>query len=197
MEKDQKEALAMWNRKENEIPSTSPQRLSDDSPRPSIVSKEFGDAPSPSSPQIQRTPRGSVGKSICIRGELTGNEDLTIEGTVEGKIDLMDHNLTIGSSGRIKAEIGAKKVMIEGEVKGNIVASDKVEVASTGRVLGDIQAPRVVLADGAHFKGMVNMSENVGAATRPAASAAPADLKKPQPQKPAMAEERPLAVKSA
>jgi cytoskeletal protein CcmA (bactofilin family) len=192
----------MWNRKENEMPNTSPQRPSDDGPRQSIVSKEFGDAPSPSSSQIQRTPRGSVGKSICIRGELTGNEDLTIEGTVEGKINLMDHNLIIGPAGRIKAEIGAKKVIIEGEVKGNIVAGEKVELASTGRVLGDIQAPRVVLADGAHFKGMVNMSENAGASARQASTAATTtatattEIKKQQ-QKPAMAEERPLAIKTA
>jgi cytoskeletal protein CcmA (bactofilin family) len=112
-------------------------------------------------------PRGNIGKSLCIRGELTGNEDLTIEGKVEGKIDLMDHNLTIGPNGKIKAEVGAKKVIVEGEFTGNINAGEKVELSATGRVKGDIVAPRVVIADGAYFKGMVNMSEDKAASARP------------------------------
>jgi len=102
-----------------------------------------------------------------IRGELTGNEDLTIEGKVEGKIDLMDHNLTIGSTGRIEAEINAKKVVVEGEVTGNVAANEKVELTASGRVKGDIVAPRVVIADGAQFKGMVDMSDNKASSSRP------------------------------
>ena len=99
----------------------------------------------------------NIGQSIHIKGELTGNEDLTIEGKVEGKVFLKDHNLTIGANGKITAEIQAKTVMIVGEVAGNITADDKVEVAATGTVRGDIQAPRVVLADGAKFKGSIDM----------------------------------------
>jgi cytoskeletal protein CcmA (bactofilin family) len=99
----------------------------------------------------------NIGQSIEIRGELTGNEDLTIEGKVDGKIDLKDHNLTIGSNGRIKAEISAKTVVVIGEVVGNINAQDKVEIAATGSMKGDIVAPRVVLADGARFKGSIDM----------------------------------------
>jgi cytoskeletal protein CcmA (bactofilin family) len=162
----------MWNREKNESPnnlSDIPQNApsSENSTR-SVISREFGDsAPAPSSPQVNRTPRGTIGKSIVIRGELTGNEDLTIEGTVEGKIDLLDHNLIIGPSGRIKAEVGAKKIIVEGEVNGNINAGEKVELCSTGRVKGDIIAPRVVIADGAHFKGMVNMGTSQKAESHP------------------------------
>ena len=108
---------------------------------------------------MNRTPRGTIGKSICIRGELTGNEDLTIEGKVEGKIELKDHNLTIGSTGTIEAEVSAKKVTVDGQVTGNIAAGEKVELSESGRVKGDIVAPRVVIADGAQFKGMVDMTE--------------------------------------
>ncbi|MFQ5670852.1 MAG: polymer-forming cytoskeletal protein [Acidobacteriota bacterium] len=100
----------------------------------------------------------NIGQSICIRGELTGNEDLTIEGKIEGKIDLEDHHLTIGPKGRIQAEIGAKTVLVKGEVNGNIHATDKVELAETGRVRGDIVAPRIAIADGARFKGSVDMT---------------------------------------
>ena len=99
----------------------------------------------------------NIGQSIQIKGELTGNEDLTIEGKVDGKIFLQDHNLTIGAHGRIMAEIQAKTVVVVGEVVGNVTADDKVEIAETGSMKGDIVAPRVVLADGARFKGAIDM----------------------------------------
>ena len=105
----------------------------------------------------------NIGQSIQIKGELTGNEDLTIEGKVEGKISLKDHNLTIGANGKITAEIQAKTVMVIGEIVGNITADDKVEVAGTGSMKGDIVAPRVVLADGARFKGSIDMDRKPGA----------------------------------
>jgi len=105
----------------------------------------------------------NIGQSIHIKGELTGNEDLTIEGKVEGKIFLKDHNLTIGANGKITAEIQAKTVMVVGEVVGNITADDKVEVAASGTMRGDISAPRVVLADGAKFKGTIDMDRKSGA----------------------------------
>jgi cytoskeletal protein CcmA (bactofilin family) len=108
----------------------------------------------------------NIGQSIHIKGELTGNEDLTIEGKVEGKVLLKDHHLTIGANGKITAEIQAKTVMVLGEVTGNITADDKVEVATSGSMRGDILAPRVVLADGAKFRGAIDMDR------KPAASAA-------------------------
>ncbi|MBZ5639411.1 MAG: polymer-forming cytoskeletal protein [Acidobacteriia bacterium] len=109
----------------------------------------------------------NIGQSIQIKGELTGNEDLTIEGKVDGKIGLKDHNLTIGANGKITAEIQAKTVMVIGEVVGNITADDKVEVAATGSMRGDIVAPRVVLADGARFKGSIDMDRKPGAPGAP------------------------------
>lgn len=99
----------------------------------------------------------SIGQSIQIKGDLIGKEDLTIEGSVDGNISLKDHHLTIGPSGRITANIHAKTVTVVGEVVGNITADDKVEVAATGRMKGDITAPNLVLADGARFKGSVDM----------------------------------------
>ena len=110
----------------------------------------------------------NIGQSIHIKGELTGNEDLTIEGKVEGKVMLKDHNLTVGANGKIVAEVQAKTVMVLGEVTGNITADDKVEVAATGTMRGDILAPRVVLADGAKFKGAIDMDKKPGG--QPAAS---------------------------
>jgi cytoskeletal protein CcmA (bactofilin family) len=113
----------------------------------------------------------NIGQSIHIKGELTGNEDLTIEGKVEGKVFLKDHNLTVGANGKIVAEIQAKTVMVLGEVTGNITADDKVEVAATGTMRGDIQAPRVVLADGAKFKGAIDMDKRTAGHATASASA--------------------------
>jgi len=98
-----------------------------------------------------------IGQSIHIKGELTGNEDLTIDGTVEGNIELKENNLTIGQNGNIKADINAKTVTITGEVQGNVNAEEKVEIRETGKLRGNIVAPRIVIADGAFFKGSVEM----------------------------------------
>jgi cytoskeletal protein CcmA (bactofilin family) len=99
----------------------------------------------------------NIGKSVVIKGELNGSEDLTIEGYVEGRIELRDHVLTIGPNGRIKAEVFAKAVIVLGEVAGNVTANEKVEIRDNGSVDGDIVSPRVAIAEGAHFRGSVDM----------------------------------------
>lgn len=99
----------------------------------------------------------NIGKSVVIKGELSGSEDLTIEGHVEGRIDLKDHLLTIGPNGKIKAEVFAKAVVVLGEVTGNVTASEKVDIRDNGSVDGDIASPRVAIAEGAHFRGSVDM----------------------------------------
>jgi cytoskeletal protein CcmA (bactofilin family) len=101
----------------------------------------------------------NIGQTIFIKGELTGTEDLTIEGRVEGKIELKDHNLTIGPNGKIKADVYAKSIIITGEVLGNAYASEKVEITNSGVLQGDITSPRIVIADGAQFKGSVDMNK--------------------------------------
>src|SRR5690242_15096454 len=99
----------------------------------------------------------NIGKSVVIKGELNGSEDLTIEGHVEGTIQLRDHVLTIGPNGRIKAQVFAKAVIVLGEVTGNVTATEKVDIRDNGSVDGDIIAPRVAIAEGAHFRGSVDM----------------------------------------
>jgi len=109
----------------------------------------------------------NIGKSVVIKGELNGSEDLTIEGHVEGTIQLKDHILTIGPNGRIKAQVFAKAVIVLGEVTGNVTASDKVDIRDNGSVDGDIISPRVAIAEGAHFRGSVDMQRK-GAPAQPA-----------------------------
>jgi cytoskeletal protein CcmA (bactofilin family) len=110
----------------------------------------------------------NIGKSVVIKGELNGSEDLTIEGHVEGTIQLRDHVLTIGPNGRIKAQVFAKAVIVLGEVTGNVTASEKVDIRDNGSVDGDIISPRVAIAEGAHFRGSVDMQRKAGAQGQPA-----------------------------
>ena len=107
-----------------------------------------------------------IGRSVVIKGELDGSEDLTIEGQVEGKIELRDHTLTVGQNGRIKAQVFAKAVVILGELVGNINASETVDIRDKGSVDGDIVAPRVAIAEGAHFRGSIDMQRKGPAATK-------------------------------
>jgi cytoskeletal protein CcmA (bactofilin family) len=99
----------------------------------------------------------NIGKSVFIKGELTGDEDLTIEGRVEGRIELKAHNLVIGPNGKIKAEINAKNVIIIGNVVGNVCAEELVEVKSSGSVVGTITSSRISVLDGAHVKGRIDL----------------------------------------
>jgi cytoskeletal protein CcmA (bactofilin family) len=137
----------------------------------------------------------NIGKSVVIKGELNGSEDLTIEGHVEGTIQLRDHVLTIGPNGRIKAQVFAKAVIVLGEVTGNVTASDKVDIRDNGSVDGDIIAPRVAIAEGAHFRGSVDMQRKAAGtqpqAAKPAApAAAPQAAASTQPTQPAGAPQR-------
>jgi cytoskeletal protein CcmA (bactofilin family) len=98
-----------------------------------------------------------IGSSIVIKGTVTGDEDLLIEGKVEGTIDLNSNVVSVGQSGRVSADINAKIVNIEGEVTGDITGNEMVVISKSGNVRGNIVAPRVTLEDGAIFKGSIDM----------------------------------------
>ncbi len=109
------------------------------------------------------SPTGTVdvGKSVTIKGELSGFEDLTVNGQMEGSIKLPGHTLTIGPRAAVKAEMSAKAVVIMGAVIGNVMAEDKVEISETGKLTGDIVSPRLSIADHGFFLGKVEMSPKV------------------------------------
>ncbi|MDO9106416.1 MAG: polymer-forming cytoskeletal protein [Methylovulum sp.] len=138
----------MWKRE----PATQPENKSTPTP-----AQEISPTTLPRSERILDKMSANIGKSVIIKGELNGSEDLLIEGQIEGKIDLKEHLLTIGQNGRIHAEIHAKAVVVQGQVVGNIVASERVMIRENGSVVGDIVAPRVSIAEGAIFKGKIDM----------------------------------------
>lgn len=98
-----------------------------------------------------------LGKSVVIKGELSGSEDLTLHGQMEGKISLPEHTLTIGPQADVKADIAAKAVVVVGVVTGRVSAKDKIDIRSTGMVTGDIVSPRLVIAEGGNLRGKVEM----------------------------------------
>jgi cytoskeletal protein CcmA (bactofilin family) len=115
----------------------------------------------PPSPEARRAERpvAVIGPSIFIKGDLSGDEDLVIEGRVEGKIDLKQHNVTIGKNGRVHADVFGNTVVVEGEVDGNLFASQQAVLRQSGAVRGNITAPRVMLEDGSRFRGSIDMEE--------------------------------------
>jgi cytoskeletal protein CcmA (bactofilin family) len=115
----------------------------------------------------------NIGKSITIKGDLSGNEDLQIDGSVEGRIDLPNNQLTIGAEGRVKAEVHAKSVIVIGHVTGNLSAADRIHVEATGIVDGDVKAPRLVIQEGAMLNGAVEMGSAASSTSKPSLSVQP------------------------
>lgn len=140
--------------------------------------------PTPAAASTTGTSRSSsrlatLGPSISINGKLTGDEDLLIEGHVEGEISLKQNSVTIGRSGVVKADVYAKTICIEGEIHGNLFGDDQVVIRQSGKVFGNLTAPRVTLEDGAKFRGAIDMEPKAQRAAAPQADkAAPAQAKK-------------------
>ena len=114
-------------------------------------------------PPERRSPGGyemaNIGKSISIKGDVIGDEDTILEGRVEGRVSLRNFHLTIGPNGDIQGEVSAKQVTVVGKIAGNVIASERIEVRETGRIQGDLIAPRLTVAEGAVINGSVTMKD--------------------------------------
>ncbi len=153
-------------------------------PTPSPAAAPSSASPEPPAP-ARRTEGGSphreegnmanVGKSITIKGDLSGDEDVLVEGKVEGKVQLPQNQLTVGANGTVEAHVEAKTVIITGRVAGDVVATERLEIQATGVVEGDVKAPRLIVEEGAILNGSITMTKKEGVqdAPRPIASAPP------------------------
>ncbi len=101
----------------------------------------------------------NIGKSISIKGDVVGDEDTILEGRVEGRVSLRNFHLTIGPNGDIQGEVSAKQVTVVGKIVGNVIATERIEVRETGRIQGDLIAPRLTVAEGALINGAITMKE--------------------------------------
>lgn len=138
----------MWKKDEVEPPMPTAPRPQERAPRPEVHR---------SSGAVSE--RATIGRSITIKGEVSGDEDLLIQGRVDGSVDLLQHAVTVGADGRVKANINARLISVEGEVEGDLTAQEQVVLRSSARVQGDLTAPRVILEDGATFRGLVDMGD--------------------------------------
>ena len=141
----------MWKRPESEMPMKTEAVNSK-------LSTPFDE------PRETKSERPAVGAKTCMKGDLSGEEDLIIEGRVEGKVDFRNNSVTIGHTGCVKGDIVAKTVFIDGELIGDAFATEKVTVSRSGNVKGNITAPRVSLEDGAKLKGLIDMEPAQSAA---------------------------------
>jgi len=108
-----------------------------------------------------------IGPSINIKGDVSGDEDLLIQGRIDGTVNLKKHNVTVGSDGRVKADIFGRSVTVEGEVEGDLHGDEQIVLRQSARVQGNISAPRVSLEDGASFRGSIDMHVSGGKAGPP------------------------------
>jgi cytoskeletal protein CcmA (bactofilin family) len=125
----------------------------------------------------QNPPRGAasgpaiLGKSVTIKGQIIAREDLTIDGEVEGAIELQDCRLTIGPSANVRAGIKARDLIVHGSLQGKVVTTDKTEIRSKGAIVGDVQTARIAIEDGAYLKGAVDITGRLAeGAVRPRAA---------------------------
>lgn len=120
----------------------------------------------PKAPEV-RGEMANIGKSVVIKGELSGSEDLYIDGQVEGSIELKGNRLMVGPNGRVKANVNARSASIQGKMEGNIRASDRVDLKQTAVVTGDIATQRISIEDGAYFRGGVDIQKEIRPDAKP------------------------------
>jgi cytoskeletal protein CcmA (bactofilin family) len=143
-------------------------------------------APQPATPSVTTTPTmrevrpmempktgenykadvAHIGKSVLIKGELSGSEDLYLDGEVEGNIELRDHSLTVGPNGRVRANIHARDIVVHGKVDGNVQGTERVELKRSAVLTGDIATQRISIEDGAFFKGAIDIKKEGKAESR-------------------------------
>lgn len=160
----------MWKKDDEAVPAPNATRPKDQTlrPQPTRTGAATGE-------------RATIGRSITIHGDVSGDEDLLIQGRVDGSVDLKQQSVTVGQEGRVKANITGRVVVVEGEVEGDLKAEEQVILRSTATVQGDIKAARVVLEDGASFRGGVDMGDPPEK-SKPMADPPPAQAKTPPTQ---------------
>src|SRR5437016_9402001 len=135
---------------------TEPERISSSAPSaPAVTETAASSAPRPVT--ASTADQATIGKSLVIKGEVTGSESLYIDGRVEGSINLAGNRVTVGRNGVVAANINAREIVVLGKVRGNLTASDRVDIRSDGSLTGDVVAARISIEDGAFFKGGIDI----------------------------------------
>jgi cytoskeletal protein CcmA (bactofilin family) len=168
----------MWKSRPEESP-LSPTPVQPAFTTPTTTHSAAAIKESPKSSDPFRADVAHIGKSVLIKGELSGSEDLYLDGEVEGSIDLREHSLVIGPNGRIRASITARELVLHGKVEGNVQATERVELKKSSTLMGDVSTQRIVIEDGAFFKGAIDIPKEPKNEVRKAAASAPAHVSAP------------------
>jgi len=154
----------MWKPASNSSSVPVPEPLRPAQPSPAIPSYEPVTPARPTAPTSANGAgdQATIGKSLMVKGEVSGSESLYVDGRVEGSISLPGNRVTVGRNGQVAANITAREVVVLGKVKGNITASDRVDIRSEGSLTGDVIAQRISIEDGAYFKGGIDIRKPGG-----------------------------------
>jgi cytoskeletal protein CcmA (bactofilin family) len=179
----------MWNRrKEEEQPPPKPVAAQPPQPQPVKPQPAKETSPMSSVPNrptesfdATRAGHAVLGKSVVVKGQILSREDLTIDGEVEGTIEMQEHRLTIGQNGKVRASVKAREVIVLGTLHGNVETGDRIDIRKEAKLVGDIRTARIVIEDGAYFKGNVDIVR----AEVPKSAAAAASAPKPSTAPPA------------
>lgn len=121
-----------------------------------------------------------IGKAVVVKGQIISREDLYVDGEVDGTIEMQEHRLTVGPNGKLQAGVKAREVVVLGSVNGNVEATDKIDIRKDAKLVGDIKTTRIVIEDGAYFKGSIDITRTEPAKpAKPAAAAAAAPASAP------------------
>ena len=172
----------MWNNKRKEEENT-PKAVTPPppvAPEPKKEASPVSTAPIRTETELSRG-AASIGKSVTIKGQIFSREDLVVDGEIEGAIELNDHRLTVGPNGRVRAGIKAREIVVLGAIEGNVEALDKIDIRKDAKLVGDIKTARIVIEDGAYFKGSIDIVKvetpkqaQAQPSVRPAAAPTPA-----------------------
>jgi cytoskeletal protein CcmA (bactofilin family) len=166
MERFRGDTLRMWSkRKEDELP-LRPERPAA-TPGGSAVEPQRRETSTMSTPTrtfepetgAVRSGSAALGKNVTVKGQIVAREDLTIDGEVEGTVECHDHRLTIGPNARVQSNLKAREIVIHGSIQGNVEAADKIDIKKEAKLVGDIKTSRIVIEDGAYFKGSIDISK--------------------------------------
>ena len=154
----------MWSKRTPDEPAQTPQRTSpsispNEPPRRELNSTMASSTRSFDSEGAVRNGSAALGKNVTVKGQIFAREDLTIDGEVEGTVECHDHRLTIGPNARVLATLKAREIIIHGSIQGNIEATDKIDMKKEAKLVGDIKTTRIVIEDGAYFKGSIDISK--------------------------------------
>lgn len=157
----------MWNRRKEEEPAPRPAANISKPVQPVSPSSNYSKEAVPMStpnrayePEASRGGSAVIGKSVVIRGQIIAREDLVVDGEVEGGIiEAQEHRLTVGPNGKVNSGIKAREVVVLGSVNGNVEASEKIDIRKDARLVGDIKTARIVIEDGAYFKGSIDIQK--------------------------------------